>query len=421
MYPRIRSKQKEISSFLLFAFFFLSFDSRFILNLKISVFPVLIPYFFIIIILIIKYKAVFQIDIRLRKIWILQMLFILPILISFLFIEKNTDLASYLNGLIYYIIIYFPLILVLAYFSKCDQKHKNRYIKLYVYAILLIAIISIIEIAIIYIFKTHIFSEIFSHWPNLITKADESGEIFGIGIPGIVIFRSLGFSGDPSIAGFIYLIGIIIYNQQFKKNKTIIILILFMALLMTFSASAILCTIIYLLIIYGKRFSIKRIVKSIFFIFIVFAILTANNLSIIMRIIKLRFSPEGSAQSHLIINSEALKVFFNNPFGVGYRTFGNLYPEIYSAHNSYIQILVETGIVGFMFIFIWLVYMVVTIYNHKSCYSTTFLYILFFLLIMSFAHDLLLRFEFLFPLMFLATLSLSNNDNNNQYENLNTI
>jgi len=405
MFSKALKVQRPISNVLLVIFLIFLFNSKYsykgILSLPLFVYPYALIIFQIV---FFKYGEI-HLDKRLKVIWFLYVAFIIPIFISLLFVPSGTSQRSYLNGLISFIAIYIPIIIMLSAINSAGTKQKSKYIKIYVYVIIFLAFYSILE-TLLFQFTTINLNIEMSRFFHFTGSMDEYNyDKFGLG--GIVFYRSSGITGDPSIAGLIYLIGLIICIRHFKK-KGILSLILIISIILTYSTSIMFLTMIYLSTLIFKS-ARGRGVFIIIFIGTILIVGFVSQREMITALINYRFSLSGSAENHLQINIKTLKILYDHPMGVGYKTFGDLYPNIYSAHNSYLQVIVETGVIGLFFFLMWLRYIFITIYKQKSEYSKTFIYILVIICLSSFAHDMIFRFEFMFSILFLASIILGDN------------
>ena len=193
--------------------------------------------------------------------------------------------------------------------------------------------------------------------------------LFGVAVINFGI-RFQGFFKDPNVLGpfivppLIYWINKFLIKRSFKR--LLVILFLSLSLLLTFSRGAYLNFLIsFLFNIYlNKKLYPKIRFKNVLLIGVVLAFMLFLILK--LNIVILGFSLRNFAiqrfvvmQSYDIDRFKAQKSVINlikeSPlFGIGIGNYNNIVN--YAAHNSYVRILGETGIIGFLFSMLILVF-----------------------------------------------------------------
>ena len=188
---------------------------------------------------------------------------------------------------------------------------------------------------------------------------------------GVLLDRSVArlisfASSDPNITAFIFTLFFFFNLKNIKsiKNKISVFLISSIIIL-TFSRGAILAFSLSFLyfILYEKNISstIKRAIKIVVPLIIVLFILNIISDGLVFDIFIKRFSESlndgGSGRMNLW--DESFKIFNNHPIlGIGLNNSRYYISGTY-IHNTFLQVLAETGIVGFAFyiIYILLIYL----------------------------------------------------------------
>ncbi|MFA5410928.1 MAG: O-antigen ligase family protein [Candidatus Omnitrophota bacterium] len=255
-------------------------------------------------------------------------LFSLALVISTLFspdkLNSLNELSKYMNNLLLFIVI--------ASFTAGD---KIRVIRAVVLAGLIISVLAIYQ----YFFG-------FRHLLSYIAK-DRNTSAFTLDY----IMRKRVFFPfvTPNILGG-YL-AMIIPLSLLRKNKLWYILPLLAALLLTKSLSALLSIFLALMVYYYLSGRLKK--EGVFFLLglavIIGLIFAARSIAQ-----KQHLQPAFSAMMRLNYWRETLRIIKTAPLtGIGLGNF-NL-PESRYAHNSYLQIWAETGIIGIAS-FLWIIF-----------------------------------------------------------------
>lgn len=260
-------------------------------------------------------------------------LFFLALCISTIFSEDKINSFSE----IYKYIIGFLLFFVVASLSKEDRIMIIRSV-----------ILSGIVISLLAIYQYHFG---FKHLSNYLA-------VKKLLIPSALDYIQrkrvfLPFVTANMLGGYLAMIALLIF---FNKKKIWVLPILF-ALLLTKSLGALISLFLAAFILFYIQGEFKKkniIILSGLFIFIVFIFVlrsVAPNVHV---------QPVFSTEMRLNYWQEVLKIIIAHPFvGIGPGNFNSALSRY--AHNSYLQIWAETGILG-LFSFIWIIYVVIKSY-----------------------------------------------------------
>jgi len=208
-------------------------------------------------------------------------------------------------------------------------------------------------------------------------EQDELSQMFNI-IPysaaAMVLISGITFL-LPSIKGYFYmadrlggffqysntfalflLIGIIIigYQKDIKIKEQGILLVLLVGILMTGSRSVFIFTIISLLIIFIKNKAMRKSIIIVALMLSVFSLVFVAITGSYQNFGRyLTISSESSTLlGRLLYYKDGIKLFINNPFGLGYMGYYYMQPEMQTGfyaikfvHNDFLQIALDAGII----------------------------------------------------------------------------
>lgn len=370
-----------ILKFTIYIFFILLFITKW--NFNFFNFPLFYPFYFLLFLL--GLKNIKTIDKRIFKINIILLSFVVIILASYLlnlqFLSFNSDKFYY--GFIFYCITFLFSGVVINFLYK--NLYRFNYIIIVRNSLLFLAILSLYDTINIYLTNTYIFE--FDNF--LISSSDAALNNFGLS--GFILTRIDTFFGDPSLGALTFLFGLILNDSTNSKFKFFYSFIFIFGMLVTMSLIGILALFLYYFI--SNKFEFKNLFLMVLLFFIISYF--SGYQTLIYDIILERINPSGTYKNHLDINKDSFDIIVKNIFGLGYKSFHLHYPKIYSAHNSFLQVLLETGIFG-LFFWLFLYYKILFEFAQKNkIYNTLFSFVII-LFFTSFAHDFLLRFEYFF-------------------------
>ena len=382
-----------ILKFTIYSFFILLFITKWKFNF--FNFPLFYPFYFLLFLL--GLTNVKTIDKRIFKINILLLSFVIIILTSYLLNLQFLSLKSdkFYHGFIFYCItfLFSGVVLNLLY----NNSYRFNYITIVRNSLLFLAILSLFDTYNIYLNNTNLFQ--FDNF--LISSSDTALNNFSLS--GFILTRTDTFFGDPSLGALTFLLGLILNDSTNSKFKFFYSFIFIFGMLVTMSLIGILALFLYYFI--SNKFELKNL----FLLIILFFIISyfSGLQPLIYDIILERINPTGTYQNHLDINKASFDIIVNNIFGLGYKSFHLHYPMIYSAHNSFLQVLLETGIFG-LFFWVFFYYKILFEFAQKNkIYNTLFSFVII-LFFASFAHDFLLRFEYFFLVLIILIVNLNN-------------
>ena len=220
----------------------------------------------------------------------------------------------------------------------------------------------------------------------------------GIGSEGDVIWgvliekgtaRLVGFQADPNFMAFVSLIFVYFFMSIKRRGSKLIALLFIMMIFLTLSRSGLLAFLVgcFFYIAFSKKrlfgFSIMAVLGSA----TIFYIVNADNLS---RVVEARISGLESGAGRFEIWSNAFQIYSESPFfGIGLFQFKEVMSERFDialyAHNTYLEVLVETGIFGFMLflIFVFSISFQGLVLKEKNWVLATIISLLIFLLSLS--------------------------------------
>lgn len=219
--------------------------------------------------------------------------------------------------------------------------------------------------------------------------------------------RSYGTFPHPNIfAG--YLVFAIFSMMQFFKSSPKIsffyLLVLLLALFLTFSRTGLVSLIIGVFVF--SIFAFKKLDKLKLLKKILFIVMCAVFLLFILKafplfIDRINFIDAESLRYRIIYLVTSFAMFFQNPFGVGLGNFTDVMQnfsvlklspwEIQPVHNIFVLMLSEVGIIGFIALVSFLVYLFIYSFNKKNPF---FISICFMILILgSFDHYLFTLYQ----------------------------
>ena len=372
-------------------------------------------FYIIIIFTLLSSKSFYNIkfDKKVFKLWLLKLLFILPIIFSFIQVFLNNfPTTLYFKGLFNFIFLYFPLLFILIYLTKVSIETAVSYLKYFVYGIVFMMFFSFFELIFIYFLNFDLTNFISSYFG---ASSDLSVEEDKFGINGIIFYRLSGFTSDPSQAALFYFYGVVLSYlpiNYFKYFSNIILrYLLLFSIVLTFSGSVFSLTILFLIIKYFYSLNnLKKIIFVLFSLLFIYLLLELFSENIILSSLLIhRFSFDGTVTGHLDLNKDVFNIFLDNILGIGFNMLSIVSYDIYSAHNTFLQILVELSLPGILFFLIFIVYLIFNLISNNGLLNKALQIIFFVSILESFSHDIFLKFEVQFIIFFLFALTLNIN------------
>jgi len=293
-------------------------------------------------VIILSITLFYQINISRKRVdsfFIYSFIFIIYILLNFLYNEDTISLVSASQHIIDMLIL--PLALYFCLLNRIEYLDLDKLYYSFAVSIFLICAITITEIVIA---------------KNLIGPGAIKIEAMG----GII--RPSGPFGENIILGFnlLMMIPVAWYGLRQSEHRNIMLLLSIVAgltVVFTFSRACILGLMI-IVIILSFRFNVIYITLLFVCVSLILILLWMNISEIIeLPFIKYRFLNIQNISGRWHMYTAQITKFYENPiFGKGFDVQSDIFPT----HNSYLKVLVELGILGF------LIYVNIFIHYFKS-------------------------------------------------------
>jgi len=312
----------------------------------------------------------------------LLLIFIFLNIISLLFAQQADWSWRKLLFLLSFIPIYF-----IGQSLLDSNLKKEKVIKFLIYGAFFSSLIGIFQFFAQFIFGRE---KIYQFWADYVavpflgrsfSQAVLENPSWLVNISGNTYLRATAFFPDPHMLSFFLglvfplSLGLIFWSKKKKLVYILITLFILIADLLTFSRGGylgILVGIIFLLFIFWKNFSFRyKIVFSLFFLLSLLIILIPSPIN--KRFNSIFDLEEGSNKGRIETWKKAIEVIDNNPIlGVG---LGNYplaikasadYREPIYAHNTYLDIAAETGVINALIWIIFLFFTALGLYKNKN-------------------------------------------------------
>lgn len=305
-------------------------------------------------------------------IWTITVMFLLLFIFQNYSVERNNELFVYVCGL---------LLLLIA---KLDVERFIPTFKIFKFISIIYSFTTIFHYAFTDVFHSFIFPFISSTAQQRMKELVYTDYYPGLGI------------AQPSMAAAIMIIGIgiIIINiikeeKPTSKMDLVYLVILFSALNLTGKRSVLLWCILASIFLYyfsvESREKLNKMIKIFLFsitiivmtIFIINIFKETSFFANILSTIEGLFAGEDVTSGRIVLYARAWELFLEYPlFGIGWGQFikitsGQLLSRDLSVHNVYLQLLAETGFVGFILVILPIVFTYAkTLKYVKICFNT---------------------------------------------------
>jgi O-antigen ligase len=288
---------------------------------------------------------------------------------------------------------------ILLYLTKLAHPERARVLRLYLGAVACHMVFMVAEAVGMYLFEIDIdilISERIPFWSqSVVTMAQDRFYLVAIG----TIYRLSGLTGDPNIAGVSLALAlpVISYCYTLKPRVSFVVLALSTLLLIMSTVSNTAIPIAGMLLLalstrYWRRQ--KLLVAGIAVPLAIAAIwVIKKQAEALDELVAFKLAGDGTAYTHLTIAKDAMNLWFQHPMGLGLNNFA-LHSEHISSHNSYVQTVVELGVIGLTATLAWICAGLWLSYQSANAIGTAAMLTLASLAIASNGHDLLFRFEF---------------------------
>ena len=265
-----------------------------------------------------------------------------------------TSKQNILNGQLYWVLLYFSLTVSLITLSNSSQ-----WIERSIGFFQKIILVHVFATIILFIFSPYLYSAIMLPFWN--------GKLpGGAGIRSIEDAYKAGISNHYSSNGNYCAISFVIYgtnwivstNKKKKNHNLKICIISLLALLLTTKRAHLIFSIATLLFIYYLYLRGNKISKLFYILFVAIIILSlffilSDFVPVITEVLDRFTEQDDISNGRFAYWSQAIDIFKEHKlFGIGWLQYSYFNIDGTGAHNCYIQLLCETGIIGFsIFIF----------------------------------------------------------------------
>lgn len=323
----------------------------------------------------------FQLPKELKIFIIYKWLFIIIIVVSginIVLLSSSTESFSqyFINILSEtYHTVFFTMLIY--YLSSINSSKRRSILNSFILGIILSSIYGMIDMALWKMFNlrfgSYIWNQI-SYNPSLIFDEEPTWAVMGI-------TRGSGFPGVNASATYAVTVLPLIIMGYFKRQYLNIVIgtIVLIGMIITMSRTGLVSIIVALIVLVILfRMKLLKSIKTLSLILIPLLWIGYKWWSYISEIMKYRIHMDSS---RLELWEGGIKLFLNNPIlGTGAGNYSiarsSLSQHMYtveSLHNSWLQMLVELGIVGFTIVLLYYGFIIKTVYKMNSLYSKIFI------------------------------------------------
>ena len=337
--------------------------------------------------------------------------------------ESFSQYYKYLLTTLFHTVFFFFFII---YLSGCDKQRRKNIVNAYIAGVVCSGMYGIVQLAIWKYFNINIESIIWnkiSYNANLIFWEDPTWAV--LGIP-----RGVGFPGVNAAATYtVTILPLLTYYLASKINMKTLVAFLFalFGLLVTMSRTGLLSFAVALfLLAFLNRRLFSGMIKiggllsfpSLYLIYLGWEYIT----TLIVKRSAIDFS-------RIDLYLGAIHLFFQYPLGIGLNNYSvvrqflpsHLY-QTENLHNSWLTILVETGLPGFIVKTTWIIFVILSLLVKRKAFSNCTACALIGLCAGALFNQLFDLFYFLFFVTLFFTVSVLDNDTRmGRIKNLNII
>lgn len=282
----------------------------------------------------------------LKVLLVMAMALTLPIVV----LESRIPLALFSKGLANEFINAMGIIAVMFFAARLDSPARRRMRDWYLVAVGVSAVFTLAEGVAAYGFATDLDKLVTDYVPLWREDAPSIDEDIW-GLSGRRFYRLSGLTGDPNLNAVMFLLAMPILYLRLQERfslRLVALLLLSLAIIgQTLSNTAISIALLLLTILNFHHLRRAKKAVAVTFLGLVgaAAYMWMYEHAVMQEILRFKLDPSGTTATHIEIALEALNIWRHNPLGVGINGFA-VYSWYYSAHNSYLQALVELGPVG---------------------------------------------------------------------------
>lgn len=359
----------------------------------------------------------FRIPRGIKTLMLLKYIYIAVVLLAIpsIFSEVGRpEFYTYIKGILVTGFEGLSIILMLVFATQLKTGERNTVVNLYLASITICIGYTFLQALAIYGHGVDLDIVVASHLPFWNGQTPGiAREVFGLASG--TYYRFNGFAGDPNLNGMTFLVATPIVFLRAVEKRSLLLGALFLVfvgtIVLTVSNTAILLTLPVLLLLSLKYWQRSRwVVITMGCVFaalgIIFTVRYGADFKETLQW-KFKLAEGGTASSHLDIGREALSIWFHHPLGIGINSYPR-YSSSYSAHDSYLQTLVELGPLGLAACIGWVLYCLVKCSQARENIGFVTALSVGALALGAVGHDLLNRFEFQLAINLLVAFVILN-------------
>ncbi len=357
----------------------------------------------------------FRIPLGVRMLMLIKAVFIGTVLLaipSLLSEIAAAELTTYIKGVVVIGFEGFSIILILLFATQLQPRERNTVVNLYLASIAVCLTYTFLQAWAIYAWNIDldlIVSSALPFWNGTSPGIDR--EVFGLASG--TYYRLNGLTGDPNLNGITFLVALpVVFARTFEEGSptmAALLLLIVSAIVLTVSNTAVLLMPPVLLLLslrYGQRSRLLALTAGCIFAGVCLFFLIKYGAEV-EETLHFKLDQEGTTSSHMNLAADALSIWRAHPFGVGVNSYPR-YSADYSAHNSYLQTLVELGPLGLLVSVGWVLCCLALCWRSRSGAGFATMVAVGALALSAMAHDLLHRFEFQLVLNLLVAFAVLN-------------
>jgi hypothetical protein len=309
-------------------------------------------------------------------------------------------MGTYLRGLTAYFIGVVGIVTGLLLLGTMTKEERSGVVDLYLLSIAISSVYTLLQALMAYRGELDLDLVVGSALPFAGSEPPSIEEDIWSGL-GQKFYRLSGLTGDPNVSAMTFLLALpaILYRSKGRNPIPFagLALVCVGIIAQSVSGTVIPLTIVMIGILARKARHGGRLIAALLVGGIGLGVLylALNWSGLMLEFVSTKFSAVGTASEHLKIAGNAVGLWSKHPLGLGLNAFA-VYSSDFSAHNSYLQRLVELGVQGLTVTFITVGYMLHVAFRHRSGFGWVAFLVIGAVAVGAMGHDLLFRFEFEF-------------------------
>jgi O-antigen ligase len=293
---------------------------------------------------------------------------------TLLYNPQSSDSVDYFTKNFIQLIVYtLFFVYLMIYLSKVSFEKKELLLKIYVWGVIVSSIYGLAQIIAIMKYGIDLDLYVSSKIPFFQETAREF-ESQGYG----VTYRLSGLPGDPNVHASYAMTALpLIYYFVIERRQwfyamlgMVVIFSVILSLSVSGSIACLVSTVVFIFIFFKKK-DILKIISIVLVVSIPVLSIYFMYEEEVSALASTKLNPEGSGLGRYEIVMQSLTIFRDNPLGVGSGCYAPAYERAfhipkYNPHNSWIAILVELGIIGFLVQIFFSIYIFVRAFKAKN-------------------------------------------------------